>query len=365
MKLTWLCIGLGFLAFLSGVTNAQSVIVPDKDGKLVFKLNESELEGDHSIKVWVGQKRADVPPLAGETSLEDDRAEFSPRFPLRSRLSYHVELHRNGKLVRSAKVAGKAVNTVQTAVKAIYPSADSIPENTLRFYLQFSAPMSKGKVYRFVRIREAGGETVELPFLEIEQEFWSRDSKRLTLLLDPGRVKRGLKPRMEMGPIFRVNQTYELIVDGRWPDANGNPLGQDFAHRYKITQAKHKRLSIKEWQVQAPSFASRAPLTITWNSSLDYGMLQRTISVLNKQGAVVAGTAKLGNKETSWSFTPTLEWQADKYTLEIDSTLEDVCGNNFLQPFDVDMTTVPRKPVKSNAKLTIEFTPKQKSPKRE
>ena len=57
--------------------------------------------------------------------------------------------------------------------------------------------MQRGDIYRYIRLLDDEGIAVELPFLEIEQELWSRDGHRLMLLLDPGRVKRELKPRID------------------------------------------------------------------------------------------------------------------------------------------------------------------------
>ena len=38
------------------------------------------------------------------------------------------------------------------------------------------------------------GQAVADPFLELDEELWSTDGRRFTLLFDPGRIKRGLKP---------------------------------------------------------------------------------------------------------------------------------------------------------------------------
>ena len=44
---------------------------------------------------------------------------------------------------------------------------------------------------------------------------------RLTLLLDPGRIKRGVRPLEEIGGALQVGRTYTLVIDDAWPDAKG------------------------------------------------------------------------------------------------------------------------------------------------
>jgi hypothetical protein len=87
-----------------------------------------------------------------------------------------------------------------TLVESVSPSAEVLPENLLRFYFQFSAPMSRGEAYSHIRLLNAAGRAVADPFLELNEELWSGDGRRFTLLFDPGRIKRGLKPREEVGP---------------------------------------------------------------------------------------------------------------------------------------------------------------------
>jgi hypothetical protein len=55
-------------------------------------------------------------------------------------------------------------------VRQVYPSTAKIPENQLKFYIEFSAPMSQGNAWRHIRLLKSDGQAVELPFLEIDQE---------------------------------------------------------------------------------------------------------------------------------------------------------------------------------------------------
>src|SRR5438105_1654786 len=79
--------------------------------------------------------------------------------------------------------------------------------------------MGRGAAYHHIRLLDATGRPVDAPFLELEEELWSNDGMRFTLLFDPGRIKRGLKPREELGPVLGAGKSYTLVIDGAWPDA--------------------------------------------------------------------------------------------------------------------------------------------------
>jgi len=87
-------------------------------------------------------------------------------------------------------------------VQHVFPSAAALPANQLKFYVQFSAPMSRGEAWKHIRLLNHEGKPVDLPFLELDQELWDPNYQRLTILFDPGRIKRGLLPREEAGPII-------------------------------------------------------------------------------------------------------------------------------------------------------------------
>ncbi|NIP93248.1 MAG: hypothetical protein GWO24_07240, partial [Akkermansiaceae bacterium] len=82
----------------------------------------------------------------------------------------------------------------RTTVTHVAPGADVLPFNLLKFYLHFSAPMTRGRAYQHITLRHHDGQPVADPFLELPEELWNPEMTRLTILLDPGRIKRGLLP---------------------------------------------------------------------------------------------------------------------------------------------------------------------------
>src|SRR5262249_58737339 len=117
---------------------------------------------------------------------------------------------------------------------SVYPSADVLPENLLKFYLHFSAPMSRGHSYDHIHLQDEAGKDVKLPFLEIDEELWDPTMTRLTLFIDPGRIKRGVRPLEEIGPALESGKSYTLVIDREWKDAAGNPLRDAFRKTFKV-----------------------------------------------------------------------------------------------------------------------------------
>src|SRR5262249_27975304 len=149
-------------------------------------------------------------------------------FPLEPGLNYRCVLQTDGGTITAEFSIPKPPSTPTTGVRHVYPTRNKLPENQLKFYLHFSAPMSQGDSYRHVHLMDAAGKEVKFPFLELEQELWDPSGTRFTLFLDPGRIKRGLKPREELGPALEDGKNYTLLIDRDWPDARGNPLKETF-----------------------------------------------------------------------------------------------------------------------------------------
>ena len=336
--------------------DSVEVVTRSIDGEIAFVVKNAPKVTAVEVQVWLGDANINSDPaMLGSVSIDGNEVVYKPRFPLSAGTTYNVQVSTDPALKPDHfLIEIPAKKSTPTKIEQIYPSSDVLPENTLKFYVHFSAPMRKGDVYRYLKIQEVGGEPIELPFLEIEQEFWSRDSKRLTLLLDHGRIKRGLKPREEMGPIFVEGKTYELIVDGNWPDGNSRPIGKDFVKRFRIAGEDHKQPDPARWQKKAPSKESKQPLVITFPESLDHSMLQTAIAILDSQSKPVAGKISVSKNETQWDFTPKSPWDAGKYTIEINSRLEDNAGNSIEKQFDVDVFDKTLSTKTKSTKLTFE-----------
>ena len=289
-----------------------------------------------------------VPPVAGRFWAQDGSVRFEPRFPFADGMSYSV-LVESGDDEGSAEVweirrPDPEVSST-TEVVAIYPTAAELPVNLLRVYVHFSAPMSEGWAARAIRVsREDTGETLDDVFLPPEPELWDPERMRLTMLLDPGRIKRGLVPNLEFGYPLVEGTAVRIAIDPAFRDAAGQPLKVGAERSYSIGQALRSRIDPNAWRLIAPAAGSRQPLLVQFDRPLDHGLLQHCLSVRDTAGWNVIGVAEIGEGERSWRFTPDGPWEAGEHLVVVEPRLEDVAGNSPARVFDRDVTKLEDAP---------------------
>ena len=321
-----------------GAQYQVKVVVSDPaDVELARRCEQREMRWRKLLAVYVvnSQRKVQRVSVLGRYARSDREIVFTPRFSFRPGLSY--EVHWQGRRAVRQLVKIPPVKTPPAELVSLYPSGDRVPENLLRLYLQFSQPMTQGDSYRHIELLDAAGTAIDLPFLEVGEELWDPTGTRLTVLFDPGRIKRGLKPREELGPILEDGKVYTLTISQRWRDANGRPLKQGLRRLWQATAPDHRQPAPEKWQVNGPQAGTRSPLILRFPAPLDYAMLERVVAVVSPQGRAVVGEVKVDQQETRWRFIPQQLWQAGRYRLLIDSTLEDVAGNSIKRPFEVDV----------------------------
>lgn len=286
----------------------------------------------------------DRPAVLGSYQVDSKALRFVPKYPLTAGLSYRAVFNparlpdhaASEKAIVSSLALPKAAPAADTVVQQVYPTAERLPENQLKFYLHFSAPMSRGESYRHIHLLDSAGTAIDLPFLELDEELWDPDGKRFTLFFDPGRIKRGLKPREEVGPALEEGKSYTLVIDRHWQDAQGSPLKESFRKAFSVSAPDDRQPDVNTWKIQPAPAGSSKPLLILFPKPMDHALLQRTIVLLDASGQKVAGTIAVGKEERSWQFNPQKPWQAGKYVFSVDRTLEDLAGNSLAHPFEVD-----------------------------
>jgi hypothetical protein len=267
---------------------------------------------------------------------------FRPKYPLAPGLRVRAVFQGTETVFDIPKI--KLVSS--TRVSQIYPSSSEIPENQLKFYIEFSAPMSQGQAWRHIRLLKSNGEPVELPFLEIDQEMWDADTRRLTVLFDPGRIKRGVKPLEDIGPAIEAGHSYSLEVDGKWQDSKGAPLVETFRKVFKVVEADRTPISISDWRIGTVRSGTREPLKVAFPESLDAALALRLIWV---EG--VRGKATLMQNEREWQFIPDQAWTGESASLKVDTALEDLAGNKVGRAFDVDLDVFEKVSRRVEAKV--------------
>jgi hypothetical protein len=277
--------------------------------------------------------------VLGSYRVEGEVLRFEPRFPLARGVRYRAVFRPAGRAARPVEArlfVPKPGRKPTTVVTHVYPSADRLPENQLKFYLHFSAPMRRGEAYRHVKLLDEKGKPVDLPFLELDEELWDPAGKRFTLFFDPGRIKRGLKPREEVGPALVEGKRYTLVVDRGWRDEEGSPLKEGFRKSFAVTAPDDTPPDPKAWKLAPPPAGTRAPLRVSFPEPMDHALLHRLVWVADARGRKVPGNVAVGDGETRWSFTPAKPWAAGPYNLVADTRLEDLAGNSIGRPFEVD-----------------------------
>jgi hypothetical protein len=303
------------------------------------------------------------PAMLGSYRLEDNVLRFEPRYPLVPGVRYRAVFepsHVPTRAARNEPVIEKELSllkpkTEPARVTQVYPSTDRLPENQLKFYLHFSAPMARGGVYQHIRLLDEKGKEIDLPFLELDEELWDNACKRLTVFCDPGRIKRGLKPREEFGPVLEEGKRYTLVIDTGLEDANGNALKEPFRKAFRALPPDDARLDPKTWKLQAPAAGTREPVTVTFPKPLDHALLERLVWVTDARGRKLPGTLTVTGEETIWRFTPTTAWEAGAYHLVADTRLEDLAGNSIARPFEVDVFHPVQREVKTET-IKVPFT---------
>lgn len=236
----------------------------------------------------------------------------------------------------------------------IYPTADVLPENLLRIYVYFPRPMALGQGIEMVRLVDAVGDTVEGVFLGNREDLWSPDRRRLTLLLDPGRVKTGLDAHEKLGRALVRGKAYAFVVSGSARFADGCALEHTTRHDFTVEPADIDPPQPTAWDLSQPRAASIDPLIVGLGSSHDHLSLAYRLRILDASGAVVPGAISLGPDEQSWLFTPRKAWKDARYMLVIDERLEDLAGNRPGLLFDRPLDQPPQP-----WQDTLAFTPRR------
>ena len=312
--------------------------------------------------VEAGTHLCAIQPIAGRFEFDQDAICFLPRFPFLDGLSYSllVESVREEKPVDGLEVwtiqRPAPVGTPTTSVVAIYPSADELPVNQLKLYVRFSSPMSEGWAARAVHVRRADNdETLDGVLLAMEPELWDRGRLRLTLLLDPGRIKRGLAPNAEAGYPLIEGVPIMVSIDAEFRDAAGRTLRFGREQRYEIGPPARVRVNPADWLFHFPTAGSTDPLTVEFDRPLDHALLEHSLWVHDAAGVALAGRGFSGPAESSWRFEPQSPWEEGRHLVIVDPLLEDLAGNSLIRVFDRDLTRSEDAPADAR-RVAIDFT---------
>ena len=225
----------------------------------------------------------------------------------------------------------------------IYPTSKQLPENLLRFYIYFPREMGSVVVGEDIKLIEENGDEVDDSFLQNRYNLWSPDRRRLTVILNPGRVKTGLRSNDRLGRALQSEKRYAFVVSGQLTDAEGCPLGADFYSEFEVVDADLDSPSPQNWIMTRPLEDTRDPLELDLLSPHDHLSLAYRLRVKSSDGQTVPGKVLLDGNERLWRFVPKQVWEDREYKVVIGEELEDLAGNRpgvlFDQPIEAANTT--------------------------
>ncbi|MEM9822155.1 MAG: Ig-like domain-containing protein [Bacteroidota bacterium] len=287
-----------------------------------------------SLRIYDPQRTSTPPAMLGQYEQQGQQIVFRPVLPFQAGQSYVATLLDQFTFHFSIP---KTYASEISQVLSVFPSGKTVPANLLKVYLHFSHPMSEGQAYRHITLVDQNGQKVERAFLELYPELWDIDRKRLTLWLEPGRIKRALGPNQNVGSPMVNGQSYRLVVDHQWIDAKGNPLAQDYEQQWQVAPAHYQRIDWQRWQYEWPSPNSTDPLKIRFERPIDQAVLMKSFVLTDAANNQIAGHFESSENESVLQFYPQNAWAPGKYCLRIAASLEDVAGNNLNRPFDLDL----------------------------
>ena len=273
--------------------------------------------------------------ILGEFEYRGKELYFVPVVPFTNGKSYQLRFKQG--TIEEFSIKSKA-NVKKPRVLAIFPSVDTVPENLLKMYIQFSKPMQQvGNALDFVHLYDKNDNKLEDVFLPLENELWNEDQTILTLWLDPGRIKKELIPNKEKGLSLKQGETYKIVIDNSWRDADGMKLFKGVEKQIFVADRDEQKPDVNLWKVIPPASNSNDVLSIEFNEPLDAILLTETFQLLNDKIKIVEGRFNKAHNEKALVFIPEKKWKKGRYQLKINSELEDLAGNNLNRLFDVDL----------------------------
>jgi hypothetical protein len=241
-------------------------------------------------------------------------------------------------------IAGMALAFTSAApqVMSISPAARSIPANTLRLYVSFDHPARGVVSTHDLRLLDDSGRTIDGAFMDFGQDLWSPDGRRLTVLFDPGRVKRGVEGYGESAAPLQVGHSFTVEVAGK-------------RFRYQVTPAVRSAINPQTWHLALPKAETREALTVTFDREMDDALLRDQLEIVDARGRPQSGQMKASSSGRVWSWRPKHGWRIGAYRVVVGNSLEDVSGNRVGEALDHEVGS----PDAARESVAVPFTIKR------
>lgn len=207
----------------------------------------------------------------------------------------------------------------------VSPAARWIPANILRFYVTFSAPAETAFERSDLSLIGPDGQMIEDAFLILSEELWSPDGTRLTILMEPGRIKRGMVVWVEHPPALVPGRRYRLEV------ATGAAL---LTKTFDVVPAEQQPLDERRWFVTKAPVGTLHFLVLLFDRVMDAAIVADEVLVIGPEGEPVAGRIEVLSDGRKMRFHPERAWQDGEHQILFSHRLEDVCGNRLGEALD-------------------------------
>lgn len=302
-----------------------------KNGEEVYFTDVSE----STEKLEIRKARSKV-AIWGEFRTKKDTLFFKPRISFVAGIDFDlISINTNETL---ASFSVKESKAPLSYIKSIFPTGDTLPQNTLKFYIKFSNPMQKGVAHRYIKLRNVTTGSIDnRAFHQMKYELWDDKGKTLTIYLDPSRTKSGLVLNRSLGLPLKLDMQYELLVSSEWKDIYGNNL-EGFVRSFSVSSSVHQILDENEIKITSVE----SGIAIDFGRSINFHQLESEVQVLYNE-KIQRGNWNVSSNET-YFFLVNEPLKAGDYTFNISSELEDISGNTFRKTFESAHMSRYKKP---------------------
>jgi hypothetical protein len=248
--------------------------------------------------------------------------------------------------VKAVKTPNQHIPAFSELPIRISPQTNVLPANTLRFYVNFPRSGEAHFDRDLLWLLNEEDEVVRDAFLVLSQELWSVDGRRLTVLMEPGRIKRGLGASPDHDPALVVGRAYTLVLTA---------LGQTVRHTFRVSDPVLEAVEETRWHLVSPTVGTLDPAVVHFDRVMDATLCEDEIGVLGPSGEVVLTRVSLGPDGMAAQLFPNRPWSAGDHSLIASERLEDVCGNRLGEALDHDLSAVGRPRAGK-----VNFTPRPK-----
>jgi hypothetical protein len=205
-------------------------------------------------------------------------------------------------------------------ILSIAPGAAMLPENTLRLYLNFDRP-SRGLFRQGdIGLFHEDGRIVIDPFVDFGQELWSPDGRRLTILFEPSRIKRGV-----------------MAMDGTTGLQSGNRYvlhAGSLRYCFQAAAPLRSRLDPLRWRFTPPNHPEQA-VRIGFDRIMDAALLSSQILILDAHGNIARTRPHVSPDGRALRLAPQRPWRGcETYFAVFGRSLEDAAGNRLSEMLD-------------------------------